>query len=127
MPVPGDYDGDGIDDIAVYNLGTKNWSFRGGEGVKYGRAGEIPVPADYDGNVITDIAMWDAEKGVWRVRGMKQWKLKTKVFDVPVPGDYDGDGAAEPAFYRFKNGCWYFENGKVKFGEREDIPLVRGR
>jgi len=65
-PVSGDYDGDGITDIAVVRLenGVMNWFVRpssgGGTyfGVTWGASTDKPVQGDYDGDSKTDIAIW---------------------------------------------------------------------
>ena len=49
VPVPGDYDGDGKDDFAVYRNGV--WylmrSSQGITTVNWGVASDIPIPAKY--------------------------------------------------------------------------------
>ena len=124
VPVPGDYNGDGKAEPALFETATRKWLFTDGGAVKYGSAGEVPVPADYDCDGTTDIAMFDIENGKWRARKQFTATLKSRAGDIPVIGDFDGDGALEFGFFRLKNGRWYLER-KIAFGEDGDIPLVR--
>ena len=43
VPVPADYDGDGIADIATWTPSTQMWSVRNGFSVQVGQPGDIPV------------------------------------------------------------------------------------
>ena len=76
MPVPGDYDGDGKIDIAIYNTTNGGWWIIpssgtgpqgqvGAYGVGWGGSGFTPVPGDYDGDGKTDVAIYQSGNGGW--------------------------------------------------------------
>ena len=62
---PGDYDGDGVADLAIYRpdsaTGTSTWavarSAAGGLARDFGRPGDIPVEGDFDGDGKADLAV----------------------------------------------------------------------
>jgi hypothetical protein len=43
VPVPGDYDGDGVTDLAVYQASTAKWMVRGQLPIVWGGEGDVPV------------------------------------------------------------------------------------
>lgn len=124
----GDYDGDGIQDAAVWRPETGIWYIlrssdagalfvKWGVTIAYPTGGlpDVPVPADYDGDGQTDIAVWRPDTGQWyvlfsstkfneRSAGVFQWG---KLGDVPVQADYDGDGRADFAIFRPTENQWY--------------------
>ncbi len=114
VPVQGDYDGDGIADIAVYWPPGGNWyiwgSREGFRKTQWGFDRAEPVPADYDGDGITDLAVYVPATGEWIVWGSREGYMKWQWgWDAawPVPADFDDDGRADPAVYWPEGGNWY--------------------
>lgn len=135
--VPGDYDGDGITDAAVWRPETGCWYILQSSDAKplYVRWGtttmhptgglpDVPAPADFDGDGRTDIAVWRPDTGVWYVLNSSKSfdPAKASVFqwgklgDVPVQSDYDGDGKADFAVFRTLGNTWYiFESAAQRW------------
>ena len=69
MPVPGDYDGDGAADLAVYRPSTGLWLVRNQFTIEQlRRPGYVPVPGDFNNDGITDVAVYRPGTGEWSVR-----------------------------------------------------------
>ena len=141
-PVPGDYDGDGRVDIAVYDgsgADRGTWyilqggtNFTTAFSVVWGDGFDIdidrPVPADYDGDGRLDLAVFDAfgdDAGTWYIlQGGTGFttafsvKWGDGVDEVRLPGDYDGDGRIDLAAFDFTGddrGTWYILQGGTNF------------
>ncbi len=91
--VPGDYDGDGRTDFAVFRQVSTSgvWyimrsSDNSVSGVQWGLATDKPVPGDYDGDGKTDIAVY--RNGVWYIVQSSNGQFSTNQFgasgDIPV-------------------------------------------
>jgi hypothetical protein len=79
----GDYDGDGVTDVAVFRPSNGRWYVLGRPAVSWGLSGDVPVPGDYDGDGVTDVAVFRPSNGRWYVLGMPavSWGVSG---DLPV-------------------------------------------
>ncbi len=98
-PVPGDYDGDGVTDLAVWRKYDKDeyrgpyseWIIKRSSDdqvitIPWGNpTGDLPAHADYDGDGITDVAVARESDNTWHIR-LSGGGTRTEVF-MPYPDD----------------------------------------
>jgi CubicO group peptidase (beta-lactamase class C family) len=119
-PVPADYDGDGIDDLALYGSGAGPVSYfvirPSGSGrvsiVPWGTSGDIPVPADFAGSRAAEIAVYRPSDGTFYVSVDNDGRRMSTVRrglpdDVPLPGKYfSSPGVSSAVVWRPRDGSW---------------------
>jgi hypothetical protein len=94
--MPGDYDGDGKADIAVWRSSDASWRVRSSSTTStsvlyWGLGSDVPVPGDYDRDGKTDPAVFRA--GMWYIaQSSLGGTLRSSSWgvsgDTPVPGPY---------------------------------------
>ena len=69
LPIVGDFDGDGIDELGLYRNGIWKIDLNGDrdfhhvdEVFQHGTPGDTPVVGDFDGDGVDDIAVYRANK-----------------------------------------------------------------
>ncbi|WP_164101248.1 SdrD B-like domain-containing protein [Candidatus Laterigemmans baculatus] len=113
-PLAGDWNGDGIDSIAVFRAGEwmldsdgdGRWTNRD-ELVSFGEVGDEPVVGDWNGDGIDDLAVVRGDLWIIDSDGDRRLtdadariRIPRGSNDVPIAGDWDGDGRSEPGLYR---------------------------
>jgi serine-aspartate repeat-containing protein C/D/E len=113
-PMVGDWNGDGIDQIAVFRAGKwlldsdgdGRWTNRD-QRAEYGQPGDQPIVGDFNGDEIDEIGVvrgdvWIIDTdGDQRITGNDQEIVvpRPSPDSQPVVGDFDGDGIDEPGYY----------------------------
>ncbi len=119
----GDYDGDGISDIAVFRQSTGLWAVKGLGRIYFGTAGDIPVSGDYDGDGIADVSIYRPSSGLWAIKGITRLYFGGSD-EMPIPGDYNGDGSCDIGVFGNSSGLWAIRViSRVYFGASGDYPV----
>jgi hypothetical protein len=139
---PGDYDGDGRFDIAVFRgQGTEQGVFfvngsRDGIIIRqFGIGSDLVVPGDYDGDGRTDFAVLrTGVPYVWYILNSASNTISVVQFgsspQFSTQGDYDADGRTDISVWDPRDGRFYVlrssDNFTVqqRFGQNGDIPVA---
>jgi hypothetical protein len=121
--LPGDYDGDGIDDLAVFNPANSRWYIqhiantdRIVDGRVFGPVGGAPLSGDFDGDGKADLVVFDPVLNVWHIQNAltaaalpnspTQFSANLQGA-IPVVGDFNGDTRDDLGMYVPANGTWF--------------------
>ena len=120
VPFQGDFNGDGLTDLAYYNLSTATWYMDESKG--WSLPSRLATPRtpmfrsvgyfDFNSNLPEEAAIYTI------VNGQGTWSINTgnagvrtvafgSAGDIPVPGDYTGVGYDEVAVYRPSTGQFF--------------------
>jgi hypothetical protein len=112
LPVSGDWNGDGIDNIGIFRDGQ--WFLdTDGDGrwtsndvkVTFGQKGDLPVVGDWNGDGIDQLGVYRSGTWILDTNNNHAIDAADKVFemggpdDLPVVGDFDGNGIDDPGLY----------------------------
>ncbi len=118
LPVSGDWDGDGIDTIGVYNnltgeVNLRDTNDRSGTTLfsyifEGGDTDLVPIAGDWDGDGVDTIGVFNKTTLEFRLRNDHSTGAPDITFTVtpagtdwaPIAGDWDGDGADTIGIYR---------------------------
>jgi len=134
IPISGDWDNDGFDDIGVYRPGTRkfyldansNRTWDGALGgdvitLPFGLTGDVPVIGDWNDDNFDDIGVFrpSSRKFYLDANGSRTWNgalggdIISAAFgrpgDQPVAGDWNADGTDEVGVYRPDNLRFYLD------------------
>ncbi len=139
-PVAGDWDGDGLDTIGVFQQGV---FYLHGAGkaeeelvVEFGQAGDVPVVGDWDGDGVDTVGVY--REGHFLLRNSNQSGPPDlivqlgSVGDLPLAGDWDGDGQVTVGVYNPATGMFRLSNSlklgladiEVQWGGPDYWPVV---
>ncbi|MBI2439764.1 MAG: hypothetical protein HYV35_00145 [Lentisphaerae bacterium] len=146
LPMPFDYNQDGVDDLAYYYRGwamsDSTWTILyvgvGTGFYTWGSSGSLPAPGNYQQ------ALGDAPRGVCVYKVKTKQANKAAELNIPyrsvfyfgtygetlpvAAGDYDGNGYDDNAVYNYSNGLWtvIFNDGGADVVGREEVSHTFG-
>lgn len=136
-PVPGDFDGDGATDPAVWRPlanGAAEWVISRGSGsktIRFGLSSDTPIVGDFDGDGKDDPSIVRVTNGrlAWWTLGSHASVVNTfgKLGDTPITGDFNGDGVDDLAILRVQTDGSLERHYAPSGGHSRDIVQVFGR
>ncbi len=119
VPIIGDWNGDGTDQVGVWRPGERSFYLdMDGEGVfddavklgPFGLSTDVPIVGDWDGSGIDQVGIWRASARIFALDMdyTGTWNSETDVVlgpfglttDVPIIGDWDGNGIDQVGIWR---------------------------
>ncbi|MCC6221237.1 MAG: hypothetical protein IT291_08370 [Deltaproteobacteria bacterium] len=137
-----DYDGDAIDDMAIWRPELGMWAIRRSSlsdvlWKQWGLPGDYPIAGDYTGDSKSDLVVWRPSNGNWYICSSDNnfdctWGTVYQFGlpgDRPLGGDFDGDGIFDLAVWRPIVGFFIYQSSRTgtvivqQWGLPTDIPL----
>jgi hypothetical protein len=141
IPLAGDWDGDGDDDVGVFRAAVGQFILKKGFSrtcllppctitLFFGQAGDKPIAGDWNGDGIDTVGV--ARNGQFLLTNGPNTNNTTPAVDftinfglgtdVPVVGDWDGNGIDTPGVFR--DGFFFLTNGINGQNVNNTAPLV---
>jgi hypothetical protein len=138
LPMPFDYNQDGVDDLGYYYRGTSMPTSGGsilyvGTGISedyiWGSSGSLPAPGYYqlrpaDSLYPNGLCAYKITTAEWDIPYRAAFYMGIYGKTLPVPaGDYDGNGFDDNAVYNYVTGDWTitFNTGRADVVGREQV------
>lgn len=113
-PLVGDFNGDGIDTIAIFQDGQWHIDIDGDGkfteadlAFSFGQKGDIPLAGDFTGNGVSNVGVYRDGTFILDTNNNRQIDAQDAVFEMeggedakPIVGDFNGDGIHTPGTYR---------------------------
>ena len=135
-PVAGDWDGDGVDEVAIFRRNTQGvFKLDAGDSVRtaqWGTGLDQPVIGDWDGDGVPDLGVRNPLSNTFLRQG-EVGPLPSVRFgratDRAVAGDWNGDGTAEVGVWRAATGAFLLRSGdgsvrSVRLGSVGSLPVT---
>lgn len=142
MPMPFDYNQDGVDDLAVYyrglSMADSGWTILyvgvGDTNSIWGSSGSLPAPGYYqerpaDSLYPSSLCVYKIIDASWAIPYRSAFYMGVYKQTLPVPaGDYDGNGFDDNTVYNYVTGEWtiVLNTGTADVVDRERFNFFFG-
>jgi len=137
VPLSGDWDGNGHDDVAVFRPVPRGGVFRlhspaGVAAVPIGGEGAVPVTGDWDGDGDDEVGVRRPGRRLFELLHDDGTRTSLRLggfLTVPVTGDWDGDGTTEVGVWRPASSTFRLlvdpgVSSFVKLGQVGSVPVT---
>ncbi|MCL2088072.1 MAG: M23 family metallopeptidase [Oscillospiraceae bacterium] len=133
IPIIGDWNGDGKDDIGVYRPSMAKFFLRTGtttQEIYFGNIGDVPIIGDWNGNGIDKIGVYRPSTAMFYLRiGTTTQEVRCgDGGDIPIIGDWNGNGIDKVGVYRPSTARFYLRIGtttqEIPYGNIGDVPII---